>query len=333
MKKQTNSKKFICAARIFSALLAGFFLIPELRAQPAAQAVDNRLLLIFDTSADMKKRLPAVRVGLDEALATGMGGDLQPGDSIGVWTFDQELHAGQFPLQNWAPEDGAVMASNIFAFVGKQHYAKGTRFDVLQAALNRVMRNSERLTVAVFCDGETEISGTPFDAGINQIFHEHQAAQKKATRPFIIVLRAQLGEYVGCTVNFPPTPMSFPAFPPLPPPPAPPAPKPAYTPPPEPPVTLPPLIIVGTHVGTNFPPPEPKPETNAAPLVQTNEITAAPTNSIAALPENSDLTSKGSLAIGTAFLLAAAGLTIFMLRRHSRKTDGASLITHTMKKD
>jgi hypothetical protein len=349
MKKQAHSKKRIRVARIFFALLAGFFLIPGLRAQQAQQSPDNRVLLVFEASADMKKRLPAVRIGLNEALATSLSGGLKPGDSIGVWTFDRELHAGVFPLQSWEPENAADISSNIIAFVGKQQYARSASFDALQPALNRVALNSERLTVLIFCDGETEISGTPFDSGVNQILHQRQAAQKKARQPFIVVFRAQLGEYAGCTVNFPPLPASFPAFPPLPPP-APPAPSPAGNPPPviappPPVVTLPPLIIVGTNVGTNIPPPQPKPEpTNIAPPIQTNRISAAPTNSTvktnlvsktnsaAAPPENSDLTGKGSLAIGAAFLVAAAGLAVFMLRR-PRKTDSASLITRTMKKD
>jgi hypothetical protein len=340
MNRQAHSKKRICAARIFSALLAGFFLIQGLRAQPAEQGLDNRVLLVFEMSADMKKRLPAEQIGLNGALATSLNGSLQPGDSIGVWTFDQELHAGQYPLQTWVPENGADIASNIVAFVGKQRYAKSAGFDALVAALNRVVQKSERLTVLIFCDGETAIGGTPFDTGINQIFQEHQAGQKKAKQPFLIVMRAQLGEYAGCTVNFPPLPANFPAFPPPPPPPEPPAPKPDATPPPpEPPAELPPLIIVGKTVGTNPPPPEPEPEpANAAPLIQTNTVSAAPTNSIAptnsvaASTENSDLTSKGSLAIGAAFLAVAAGLAVFTLRR-SRKTDPASLITQMMRKD
>jgi hypothetical protein len=339
MNRQAHSKKRICAARIFSALLAGFFLIQGLRAQPAEQGLDNRVLLVFEMSADMKKRLPAEQIGLNGALATSLNGSLQPGDSIGVWTFDSELHAGQYPLQTWVPENGADIASNIVAFVGKQRYAKSAGFDALVAALNRVVQKSERLTVLIFCDGETAIGGTPFDTGINQIFQEHQAGQKKAKQPFLIVMRAQLGEYAGCTVNFPPLPANFPAFPPPPPPPEPPAPKPDATPPPEPPAELPPLIIVGKTVGTNPPPPEPEPEpARLAPLIQTNTISAAPTNSIAptnsvaASTENSDLTSKGSLAIGAAFLAMAAGLAVFTLRR-SRQTDSASLITQMMRKD
>jgi hypothetical protein len=342
MNRLAHSKHRICAARIFSALLAGLFLIPGLRAQPAQPGLDNRVLLVFEMSADMKKRLPAVQIGLNGALATSLNGSLQPGDSIGVWTFDSELHAGQYPLQTWVPEKGADIASNIMSFVGKQRYAKSAGFDALVPALNRVVQKSERLTVLVFCDGEADIGGTPFDTGINQIFQQHQAGQKRAKQPFLIVMRAQLGDYAGCTVNFPPLPANFPAFPPPPPPPETPetsAPKPDVTPPPEAPADLPPLIIVGKTVGTNPPPPEPEPEpTNAAPLIQTNTVSAgltnsiAPTNSVAVATENSDLTSKGSLAIGAAFLAVAAGLAVFTLRR-SRPTDPASLITQTMKKD
>jgi hypothetical protein len=339
MKDKTHSRRHLRAARIFFALVAGLFLIPGLRAQPA---MDNRVLLVFETSSDMKKRLPSVRSGLNDAMSSDMGDELQPGDSFGVWTFDRQLHAGQFPLQSWAPETAAAMVSEIVAFVGKQHYSGSASFNVLQAPMGRLVQNSERLTVLIFCDGETEITGTPFDAGINQIFKEHQAAQKKAKRPFIIVLRTQLGQYVGCTVNFPPTPMNFPPFPPLPPPPEPPAPKPETTPTPAP---LPPLIIVGTTVGTNFPPPEPKPEpTNSAPPVITNTVASntvasittndsiTQTNSVPAQRESSDPGGIASLAIGLGFLIAAAALAVFVLRR-SRKADGSSLITQTIKKD
>ena len=187
----------------------------------------------------------------------------------------------------------------------------------------------------IFCDGETAIGGTPFDSGINQIFQEHQAGQKKAKQPFLIVLRAQLGEYAGCTVNFPPLPANFPDFPPLPPPRRqPPAPKPDVTPPPP---DRQPTAAAHHRRHKRGNKSRRRPNRNrsrpsAAPLIQTNTISAAPTNSIAptnsvaASTENSDLTSKGSLAIGAAFLAVAAGLAVFTLRR-SRKTDPASLIT------
>ena len=92
---------------IFAVLLAGIFLVPAVRAQPAAPNVDNRFLLIFDTSSDMKRRLPAVQKALNDMLAASTNGQLHSGDSIGVWTFDQDLRAGQFPLQHWDPDNAA----------------------------------------------------------------------------------------------------------------------------------------------------------------------------------------------------------------------------------
>jgi hypothetical protein len=300
MNTKTHRNKFLRGGRIITALLAGVFLISKTPAQPAAQPVENRFLLVFDTSSNMKKRLPAMEKALNTLLATNMRGQLHAGDSIGVWTFDRELHSGQFPLQRWLPENAATIASNITRFVTKQRYSKKTSFDALQPYLNWVAQNSDRLTVLIFCDGDGEITWTPFDSGINQFFQQRQAERKKARQPFILVLRSQLGNYVGCTMNFPPDLVNLPEFPPLP---LPPEPKPSPPLEPEsmlpptnqpPPVVAPPLIIIGTKAGTNLPPPESTPvppqATNVIANVETNLPSPAgplkPTNMPAFPPAN-----------------------------------------------
>lgn len=209
MDNKKHSGRFYYCARIFAVLLAGVFLIPASHAQ---QTVQNRYLLIFDTSADMKKRVPMMQKALDNLFLTGLNGQLQPGDSIGIWTFGQELSTGQFHLISWVPDEAATVAKDINSFIGKQHYAKTAGFGALQPLMNKVVQDSDRLTMLIFCDGETPMSGTPYDAGINQIFQQRQAAQKTAKQPFIIVLRAQLGQYVGCTMIFRPNRRTFPPF-------------------------------------------------------------------------------------------------------------------------
>src|SRR5208283_3169516 len=164
MKTPTPQNQMVHRPFIFAVLLAGIFLVPG-RAQPAAPNGNSRFLLIFDTSSDMKRRLPAVQKALNDILAAGTNGQLHSGDSIGVWTFDQDLHAGQFPLQHWDSDNAAGIASDINAFVGKQRYTKTTSFNALLPLLNRVVGGSERLTVLIFCDGKGEIHGTPYDAG------------------------------------------------------------------------------------------------------------------------------------------------------------------------
>jgi hypothetical protein len=335
MDNQKHSGHFFLCARIFAVLLAGIFLISKSHAQSVMQPVENRFLLIFDTSSEMKKRVPAVQKVLDNLFLTSFIGQLQSGDSIGVWTFDQDLHTGQLPLTNWVPEDAAMIAAGVNSFVEKQHYANVTRFGSLQPLLNEVVTNSERLTVLIFFDGETAVSGTPYDDKINQILPQRQAKQKKARQPFVIVLRVQLGQYAGCTLDFPPTPLSFPDFPPLPPPPAPPAPP--IQPPPPKPVVMQSIIMIGTKSETKPPPaPElvvtnpPSPVATPNPVPETNAVPIAQKISTALPPDDSGLSSGGALAVGGVFLAVAGGLTFYMLRR-SRKTGHASLITRSMR--
>ena len=341
MKTQTHPNRMVRGAWLIALLLGGIFIIPALRAQPAARKVGNRFLLVFDTSADMKHRLPAVQKALNSVLAADANGQLHANDSLGVWTFDQELRAGQFPLQRWKPDYAATIVSNITTFVGAQRYAKKTSFDALMPSLNQVMRSSERLTVVIFCDGNGEIHGTPYDAGINKIFQQRQGERQKARLPIAIVMRSQHGEYVDCVVSFPPQPVSFPAFPPLLE--AAPAP-PKLTPAPRP--SVPPLIIIGTPP-TNRVPPVLKPApTNPPPMTVTSipapavanevkppddmslmrtggvsgqlKINAAllpETNAVTPPSEGSGMGRKGVLALGMAFLAVAGGLAGFMFGR------------------
>jgi hypothetical protein len=349
MNYQKNSSQLVRAARMVVVLLAGIFLTASARAQTSPE----RFLFIFDTSAAMKKRLPAVDKAIDTMLALSLGGRLHYGDDVGVWTFDHELRTGEFPLQSWSPDNAATFAANLKTFLGKQRYANGTTFDALQPLLNQVVRSSERLTVLIFCDGQNEISWTPYDTGINQLFQQRQAERKKLNEPFVLVLRSQRGEFTGCVVGFPPDAINVPDFPPLPAPAPTPLPAPTNQPVVAPVVPTPSLIIIGTKVGTNLPPPEPtpapvtnvvviaatnpppmQPQTNAPLMAPTNAATIAPilpptkTNAVVSL-QKSETSSGRSLVIGAILLAVAGALVILVLRRPGR-ADRSSLITRSM---
>jgi hypothetical protein len=341
MKTRTHFHRMISGAGLLALLLGGISAVPALRAEPAARKVDSRLLLVFDTSAEMKRRLPAVQQALASLLATNLHGELHTNDSLGVWTFDQELRTGQYPLQRWKPANSAAIVSNLNAFVASRRYSKKTRFEALVPTLNQLAANSERLTVAIFCDGNGVMQGTPYDTGINQIFKKRRDERQQTQQPIVIVLRAQLGQYVDCMVSFPPQPTSLPEFPPLPEPPAP-APKP---PPPPPRPQAPPLIIIGTPATSRVAPPAPAPPpppmpapvtvapaSPAAPAVSTpanvsvartvddSQFTIAPallpqTNAIIAPSAGPEPARKGIGLPGVILLVAAAGLVAFMLGR------------------
>lgn len=292
-----KTAKIFRIARISLAPLAAIFLIPQLHAQD----IQTRFLLIFDTSQDMKSRLKDEQLEINQLLATSMAGQLHDGDSIGVWTFDQALHAGQFPLVTWVPENARQVAENLNKFVRQQHYSGTGRLAALQPVLNEVIQHSPRLTVIIFCDGEDKLNWTPYSDGINRLFQERQDELKRARQPFILLLRLQLGQYVGCTVNFPPGMLNFPDFPPFP---LPPQPKPAAAPPaPMPaPRTAPPLIIVGTNIMSQEPGPSPGLSglSPAKPMVLANVPPARPVKPTIVPPEMATSPAKSSAASSNA---------------------------------
>ncbi|MGH7979775.1 MAG: hypothetical protein ACREE6_10405, partial [Limisphaerales bacterium] len=211
-------------------------IVPALLAQSNYGPGDNRLLLVFDTSSAMKKRLPAEDHGIKELFAITFDGQFWRGNSVGVWTFNHDLYTGEFALRQWTDHTVSTLPPELIAFLKKQRYRKDTDFDALIPKLNEVVRTSPRLTAIIFCDGTGKIGGVPWTDFINTSFKLHERKMEKARVPFVIVLRSQIGRdgigrYVGCTVSSADS-ITLPTFPPLPRPPTPPAPVKELPPPP-----------------------------------------------------------------------------------------------------
>ncbi|HEU5397155.1 MAG TPA: hypothetical protein VFV81_08300 [Verrucomicrobiae bacterium] len=270
---------------------------------------NNRLLLVFDTSSAMKARVDHTEGAVNELLTTMvMGASLRVNDSIGVWTMGKEVSFGKFPLQTWKSDQAAGIASNINQFVEIQRYESSTRFDTLPALLRNVVEVSDRLTIAVFCDGDGKIEGTPYDAGINGAFQQYRSESRKLKQPIVIILRSQLGRYCGCQVYVAPE-IVIPDFPPFPPPPKPLLePKAATNPAPVAPAAqyAPPFVMVGTNVYTgpnaltNLGRPAPPP---AAPVVTNKPPAVGPLTDAASVSET--VTAKPP-AVATTVVTQAA---------------------------
>ncbi len=314
----------------FRALLLFSFFCATL----AHAADEQRWLLIFDTSSAMKKRLPAVEAEIKSLFLSSIDGKLRTNDSIGVWTFDSQLHAGQFPLMWWQPERAALEATNLAMFLRGQKFSGNTKFDALQPTLNRVIADSERLTVLIFCSGADEIHWTPYDESLNAMLAQTAAERKKSLQPVVVLLRTQVGKYIGATVNFPPQPVTSPSFPLLPceiktipsnPPPV------AIVVPATKPIVpvAPSLVIVGTHVSSNT-----NDIVKYAAAVASNAVALAKSNPpvIVSKPVASTGSfDKALVYVGAALLTVAVGLVFFMLGR--RREPRSSLITSSMQDD
>ena len=269
-------------------LLAMMFL--ALGVQLAEGQQTRRFLFIFETSPTIKKNLPVVKNALAKMFENNLQGELHLDDEIAVWTVDEDVHYDPKLLGGWSPESAATYAKQLDEHLDDQHYTRHASLNAIQPALSRVVKNSERLTVLIFCDTQSHMAGTPDDNGINQAI-TNTAAKVKAPIPLVIVLRSYRGEYVGSSVNHS-ADLDIPPFP-LPPkstpPPTPtvsrlvtpPAPAPAQVSGPV--VTpVPALIIVGTKAGTNIslltntPPPSPPPPPPAPAPVIKNPPTSEP---------------------------------------------------------
>ncbi len=266
----SSAKFFAFPARCLGFALALLMVVKCGAAEPTG---GGRWLLIFDTSATMKKRLPATETALEQLLYNSANGQMESGDSVAVWTFGDEINS-QFPVSTWNPSHAAAFKSSLVNYLKKQRYRRTSHLAILETPLKHVVAGSRRLTIIIFTDGQSEMTGTPYDQGINQTIRQTQEERKKNRQPYAILMRTQFGQFVGCTLNFPPGNFDFPAFPPVPPPPVPvPAPIVATQPKPvvatQPPV-VPALVIVGTNVGTNvnITLPEPAPELVPSPITK-----------------------------------------------------------------
>lgn len=333
----------------------------------------ERFLFIIDVGSDMQKRATNVQRVVHQLFATGFQGQLRPGDTIGMWTYNNELHTGQYPLQRWLPRVAREISVASVQFVQDLRYDKRSRLEPVLAPLASVVADSDRITVILISDGEEAPVGTPFDQRIAETFKLYVTEQRRLAMPFVTILRAVQGRYVGVKVNTPPFPLEFPAYPdeasnhkststdspppktetPPPPPPVKPAvttePKPTVTET-NPPVTAPtnppvvstpppppretPTNPAPVAINTQTPPPAP---TNPAPApaIQTNPVATSPTAPINQEPNDSPDTRRSlvPLLAGVGIVLTGLAILSLALWKRSRAAPRVSLITRSMNKD
>lgn len=196
----------------------------------SSPAIPDRYLLIMDTSSPMRSRARAVEESIAALLNSGFQGEIRAGDQLGVWTFNNDLHTGEFELVIWDESARQEINHKLKEFLDKQRFSKSTDFNKVMPHLLDVVAASRRITVILVSDGDEAIQGTPFDNAIAAYYRENAKAIKRDHVPIITVLRGYKGRLIGHSVSYPPWPIEFPAFPPEPKP----EPKPEPQPEPEP---------------------------------------------------------------------------------------------------
>jgi hypothetical protein len=197
----------------FLALGAGcLVLLPAfaVQAQSITNPVSSRYLLVINTARTMEPRAAGVQKAITDLLGSGMGGQLRSGDTLGVWTFNEDLYTGRFPLQKWSPDTKAEITLNLVSFLKNQKYEKKAVLDKVLPALEKIIQASPFITVVLVSDGDEKMRGTPFDAQINKYYGLWRDQQRKAQMPLLTVLRASNGAITHYAMNTAPWPVDMP---------------------------------------------------------------------------------------------------------------------------
>src|SRR4051812_40588079 len=105
----TAASRRIRPSSIFTLICSVLLLtVSAALAQPApARPSEKRFLLVIETSSQMKKMAASTEESISALIESGMGGLMENGDTLGIWTFNRDFHAGEFPIQRWETNSSA----------------------------------------------------------------------------------------------------------------------------------------------------------------------------------------------------------------------------------
>ena len=162
---------------------------------------DKRVLFIVETSKETKSLTDAEDKLVSALLETGLGGLLEANDTFGVWTFDDTLHVGKFPMQTWNPAARQQLAARTSNFLKQQSREKSARIESVWRPLQNVIRNSPALMTVIVATGKQPVRGTPFDDEINLHLKRHYREYQRKKTPVVIMLSSTEGNILRYSLN------------------------------------------------------------------------------------------------------------------------------------
>ncbi len=226
LKALRHQLHFMNQTRVCAFFVATFLLLPCLAQTAFAQLAPpgspqdkaetpRRYLFIFDTSFAMRSRLPSTLKTLEHIISAASSNRFQPGDTIGVWTFDKEPHSS-FPLTVWGDVDAAQLYDSIKTFLQIQRFTNTSHLESVLPAMSALIKNSESLNTILLYEGGGKMSGTPFDDSINTFFASRKKSSVRGGLPAVVILQSVRGIVVNHATAFYPTRVEIPPLPKIP---------------------------------------------------------------------------------------------------------------------
>lgn len=193
------------------ALLLGLAAPTQEKARQVPTA--ERFLFVVDTSSSMKRLDAANRQALFDLVYYGLNGRMLPGDTFGIWTFDEDIHTGEFPLQIWNPAQNLELASQAATFLKSRRYKGETRSQPMVGKLMSVIRAVKDVNIFVISDGDAALTGTAVDEAVNASYTAKAGDRRKAKKPFVTTLVARNANIVYGLVTIAGEPIELPPRP------------------------------------------------------------------------------------------------------------------------
>jgi hypothetical protein len=165
-------------------------------------------------SSSMEEMQTAVEATVYDLIRSGLGGQMLAGDSFGLWTFNKEVYTGKFTVMVWDPKRSTQQGARAASFLSGNVYEKRSDLKKVMGTLSRIVGVVSNLTVFIISDGNSAISGTPFDKAINADYRKKNRERSQAKVPYVTTLVVRDGGYVSKSVTIAGQPIFLPQRPP-----------------------------------------------------------------------------------------------------------------------
>ncbi|HEY0456025.1 MAG TPA: hypothetical protein VGE41_06590, partial [Verrucomicrobiae bacterium] len=177
---------------------------------PALNPDGQKFLFVVDTSASMQRLPHNGRQTVFDMIYSGLWNQLAPGDSIGVWTFNQDVQAGKFAMQVWDPDQDLALASRVGLFLKGQHYEhKAQLNEAFKSALGLV-KSVKDLNVLVITDGQSSLGQSKLEIALKDRYQTMAEQARKGNKPMVLAFHAIGGEVLTNWVTLAGEPIKFP---------------------------------------------------------------------------------------------------------------------------
>src|SRR5688572_21602305 len=177
---------------LLSLTISGAAQESEKKAAPQQQ---HNFLFVIDSSLSMAPRKTNTIQMVRQMILSGFEKQIQPGDSIDIWVYDEENHITTFPPQIWEDVEAKRIALTAGRFIEEQKFKGRSRFETVARDLEALLPNTKQLLIAILTDADEPLSGIPLDLDINEFLAKEKRRRPNARQPFLISMAAVNGKY------------------------------------------------------------------------------------------------------------------------------------------